>query len=113
MTRRNKHVTPAKMAVARVVAKTSAPRGEMGAATKPRAAAKPRQAPRGRPVPISIAAPSVAAQTAAVRTGKGRPASRSDQSRLAELKVKLGDPDYMEGAILRIATVLSASLTLR
>ncbi len=38
---------------------------------------------------------------------------RSDQNRLAELKAKLGDEDYMNGAILRIATVLSARLTLR
>jgi hypothetical protein len=38
---------------------------------------------------------------------------RSDQRRLAELKVKLADADYMNGAILRIATVLSARLTLR
>jgi hypothetical protein len=38
---------------------------------------------------------------------------RSDQKRLAELKAKLGDEDYMNGAILRIATVLSARLTLR
>ena len=41
------------------------------------------------------------------------PRPRSDQKRLAELKVKLGDEDYMNGAILRIATVLSARLTLR
>jgi hypothetical protein len=40
-------------------------------------------------------------------------AIRADQKRLAELKVKLGDPEYMNGAILRIATVLSARLTLR
>jgi hypothetical protein len=38
---------------------------------------------------------------------------RADQERLAELKTKLGDPEYMNGAILRIATVLSARLTLR
>jgi hypothetical protein len=40
-------------------------------------------------------------------------ALRADQNRLAELKLKLGDPAYMDGAILRIATVLSARLTLR
>lgn len=60
-------------------------------------------APAGPPRPAS--------QT--VRRGAGRASSRTDQKRLAELKVKLGDPDYMEGAILRIATVLSARLTLR
>jgi hypothetical protein len=39
---------------------------------------------------------------------------RSDQTaRIAELKMKLRDDDYMNGAILRIATVLSARLTLR
>jgi hypothetical protein len=40
-------------------------------------------------------------------------AIRADQKRLADLKVKLRDPEYMNGAILRIATVLSARLTLR
>jgi hypothetical protein len=44
---------------------------------------------------------------------RARAAPRSDQNRLAELKAKLGDEDYMNGAILRIATVLSARLTLR
>lgn len=44
---------------------------------------------------------------------RDRAAPRSDQNRLAELKAKLGDEDYMNGAILRIATVLSARLTLR
>jgi hypothetical protein len=48
-----------------------------------------------------------------LRRGSYRSASRTDQKRLAELKVKLGDPAYMDGAILRIATVLSARLTLR
>ncbi|MDA8427229.1 MAG: hypothetical protein M0Z80_13965 [Treponema sp.] len=32
-------------------------------------------------------------------------------ARILELKAKLGDEDYMAGAILRIATVLSARLT--
>jgi hypothetical protein len=41
----------------------------------------------------------------------GRKAPRSDASRIAELKAKLGDEAYMAGAILRIATVLSARLT--
>lgn len=47
------------------------------------------------------------------RRVRDRAAPRSDQRRLAELKDKLGDEDYMNGAILRIATVLSARLTLR
>jgi hypothetical protein len=47
------------------------------------------------------------------RRPRGASASRTDQNRLAELKVKIGDEDYMNGAILRIATVLSARLTLR
>jgi len=34
-------------------------------------------------------------------------------TRLADLKAKLADEDYINGAILRIATVLSARLTLR
>ena len=34
---------------------------------------------------------------------RDRASLRSDQNRLAELKVKLGDEDYMNGAILRIA----------
>ncbi len=41
----------------------------------------------------------------------GRGAGRSDRDRIAELKDKLRDEAYMEGAILRIATVLSARLT--
>jgi hypothetical protein len=47
------------------------------------------------------------------RAGAYGTAMRADQNRLAELKAKLGDPEYMNGAILRIATVLSARLTLR
>jgi len=47
------------------------------------------------------------------RRVRDRAALRSDQRRLAELKDKLGDEDYMNGAILTIATVLSARLTLR
>jgi hypothetical protein len=77
---------PAGMSVARAVTKTAAK-------TVATAAAKPAAAPRTR--------------------GSYKVSSRTDQQRLAELKVKLGDPDYMEGAILRIATVLSARLTLR
>jgi hypothetical protein len=33
-----------------------------------------------------------------------------EQARIAELKIKLRDEAYMAGAILRIATVLSARL---
>ena len=40
-------------------------------------------------------------------------ARRGDPKRIAELKIKLRDQDYMNDAILRIATVLSARLTLR
>ncbi len=75
----------------------------------------------------SAAASSKAARPTASLRGQGkspggearkpRPAvaasARSDPKRLAELKVKLADEDYMNGAILRIATVLSARLTLR
>jgi hypothetical protein len=51
--------------------------------------------------------------TAGARVGPSRAFPRSDPKRLADLKVKLGDEAYMNGAILRIATVLSARLTLR
>jgi hypothetical protein len=50
---------------------------------------------------------------AKIRAAKMRPELRSDQKRLAELKIKLGDAEYMDSAIQRIATVLSARLTLR
>jgi hypothetical protein len=50
---------------------------------------------------------------ARARRSSNRASPRSDQKRLAELKLKLRDADYMNGAILRIATVLSARLTLR
>jgi hypothetical protein len=42
---------------------------------------------------------------------KRSPAPRNDLRRIVELKAKLGDDAYMAGAILRIATVLSARLT--
>lgn len=74
---------PARMSVARAIAKTPAPSG---------------------------ASPNTVCKTRARGSAK---AIRADQNRLAELKVKLGDPEYMNGAILRIATVLSARLTLR
>ncbi len=47
------------------------------------------------------------------RRSSDSPLPRNDPKRLADLKVKLGDEAYMNGAILRIATVLSARLTLR
>jgi len=47
------------------------------------------------------------------RRVRGRAAPRSDHRRLAELRDKLGDEVYVNGAIMRIATVLSARLTLR
>jgi hypothetical protein len=62
----------------------------------------------GSPPPIPAqASPAPARRSRGLRTARG-----SDQKRLAELKAKLGDEDYMNGAILRIATVLSARLTL-
>jgi hypothetical protein len=94
------------MSVARAITKTTA----VGSApAKASRAKKPRLAEsRETPGPSSLAAPrSVKAR------GSYRTSSRNDQQRLADLKLKLGDPDYMEGAILRIATVLSARLTLR
>ncbi|HUW41058.1 MAG TPA: hypothetical protein VMV90_08590 [Rectinemataceae bacterium] len=48
------------------------------------------------------------ARTARSMSGLER-AERS--ARILELKTKLGDEEYMAGAILRIATVLSARLT--
>jgi hypothetical protein len=63
-----------------------------------------------------VAATEASATIAASPARARRPiklSSRSDYKRLAELKEKLGDDDYMNGAILRIATVLSARLTLR
>jgi hypothetical protein len=59
-------------------------------------------------------------QTASLRESPARAATKrvssakeTDLRRIAELKSKLRDEDYMNGAILRIATVLSARLTLR
>lgn len=40
----------------------------------------------------------------------GRCTETAEEARIAELKEKLRDEAYMEGAILRIATVLSARL---
>ena len=58
-------------------------------------------------------APDIPGAAPRTRARGSAKALRADQKRLADLKVKLGDPDYMNGAILRIATVLSARLTLR
>jgi hypothetical protein len=59
-------------------------------------------------------APAPSASSRAIQAPPRRNSrARGDQSRLAELKLKLSDEDYMNGAILRIATVLSASLTLK
>jgi hypothetical protein len=52
-------------------------------------------------------------RAAPARRNPTRVSPKSDQTRLAELKAKLSDEEYMNGAILRIATVLSARLTLR
>jgi hypothetical protein len=62
---------------------------------------------------VSSAAVSSAAVSSAQAPRPVKLSPRSDYKRLAELKEKLGDDDYMNGAILRIATVLSARLTLR
>jgi hypothetical protein len=97
------------MSVARAITKTV----PAGTASKAPRARKPRL----EELAAAAAAPSQALPQGALRTPKTRgsykTSSRTDQQRLAELKIKLGDPDYMEGAILRIATVLSARLTLR
>ncbi len=74
---------------------TGTTRSSAGAARSSSAALRAKAAPRR-------------AAHSSRRTGP-----KTDQRRLAELKEKLGDEDYMNGAILRIATVLSAKLTLR
>lgn len=68
-----------------------------------------------RAISTGPAAPSAApaAASPSTRRAPARASPRTDQRRLADLKVKLSDADYMNGAILRIATVLSARLTLR
>jgi hypothetical protein len=57
------------------------------------------------------AAPAQAKGSAASRPPGTKKAIAVDVRRIAELKAKLGDEAYMAGAILRIATVLSARLT--
>jgi hypothetical protein len=69
---------------------------------------------RAAPALMAVAKAVAAAKApvaGAVRATK--PRKRTDEVRLAELKTKLRDEDYMNGAILRIATVLSSRLTLR
>lgn len=85
------------------------------AVQKSPAAPAAAQMPAARAV-TSAAAPALSLPTPAkgVRSPRRARQSRgSDQSRLADLKAKLKDDDYMNGAILRIATVLSARLTLQ
>jgi hypothetical protein len=101
MTSRNKN-SRSLMAVARVVVKGAVPLDVGRQAVSARATK-----PKARGALVQAAAP------AKVVRRRGPAAPRSDQTRIAELKQKLGDEDYMNGAILRIATVLSARLTLR
>jgi hypothetical protein len=94
------------MPVARAITKTAALR------SAPIKAPRPKKPSLAEGVEIPVQSPLAAPRPVKPR-GSYRTSSRNDQQRLADLKVKLGDPDYMEGAILRIATVLSARLTLR
>jgi hypothetical protein len=107
------------MSVARAITKSAHPGASsaIGAKSSTRGPGLAK-ASRGKVAAASRPSASAASEGSAVlRTPKPRgsykTSSRTDQSRLAELKVKLGDPAYMDGAILRIATVLSARLTLR
>lgn len=95
------------MAMAKAIAKASAPISSASSGVVLPASRKSAQVPS----PVRSSAARSGPQRSA--PGSKRPSARGDQSRLAELKVKLGDEDYMNGAILRIATVLSARLTLR
>jgi hypothetical protein len=97
---------PAGMSIARAITKT------VPAGTAAAAGARAKKPRREELAAASAPMPSSPPRASRPR-GSYRTSSRGDQQRLAELKVKLGDPDYMEGAILRIATVLSARLTLR
>lgn len=58
-----------------------------------------------------VTSTSSEAATASALPSRGRVADRAPSPRIAELKAKLGDEAYMAGAILRIATVLSARIT--
>jgi hypothetical protein len=110
---------PAGMSVARAITKTlPAGTAPKGLRAKAQGCERPKLPPRPA-APLPAASPAIApAASPAIAPaprlrGSYKVSSRTDQQRLADLKVKLGDPDYMEGAILRIATVLSARLTLR
>ncbi len=50
-------------------------------------------------------------ETAGAGTPRTQDSDRPLSPRIAEFKAKLGDEAYMAGAILRIATVLSARIT--
>jgi hypothetical protein len=58
-----------------------------------------------------ISSASSGSAAASAIPSRGRAADRVPSPRIAELKAKLGDEAYMAGAILRIATVLSARIT--
>jgi len=58
-----------------------------------------------------VTSASSEAKAANAHGARVRAADRAPSPRIAELKAKLGDEAYMAGAILRIATVLSARIT--
>ncbi len=128
MTSRNSRQSPAKarparMSIARAISRSPAPASRKSApnGSSPLTGAKPRSAVASSakgaaPSNTRGAAPAAPAVQGPVQKTRARgsaSALRADQKRLADLKVKLSDPEYMNGAILRIATVLSAKLTLR
>jgi hypothetical protein len=89
---------------------------QAGAATRPARASVALGGTLAASLALSVPkppAPDIPGAPPRTRARGSAKALRADQKRLADLKVKLGDPDYMNGAILRIATVLSARLTLR
>lgn len=88
----------------------------MTSRTRQVVASKSKRAELGRAKrrPAGMAVARAVAKCPAPRGARRAASSRPDQAaRIAELKLKLRDDDYMNGAILRIATVLSARLTLR
>jgi hypothetical protein len=116
MTSRNTLRSASLMAVASAMAEAPARRKAQGVVCDADPGAD-RSAPRA---PAERAPKGGTARIVAARTelAKGSPkrgasAKQADLKRIAELKCKLRDEDYMNGAILRIATVLSARLTLR
>ncbi len=108
---------PATLPAAQSLGRSAATEGLAAAGKGTEPARAPARSPsRGQRhvVATAVVATTVVATTVVATTvATDRASLRSDQRRLAELKVKLGDEDYMNGAILRIATVLSARLTLR